>query len=116
MNSAAADAGRGARDGRRSGDPAEKRRDDVAESLPDQLRIRIVPGPRKAVGDHRTQQRLDRGQHRDCEGRTEQRLDELETQLQRRPVRSGQLPGQEEGWSNRRNAVPGRAAEFPGES
>ena len=75
---AIADIGGGARDRAGGGEPAEQRRHDVGNALTDEFLIRIVPGARHAVGHHGGQQRFDRTQQCDGEGRVfrkEQRRD-----------------------------------------
>ncbi|MNS93428.1 hypothetical protein D3C72_1276040 [compost metagenome] len=66
---AIADIGGGAGDGAGGGKPAEQRRQDIGDALPHQLLVGIVPGAGHAVGHHRGQQRFDRAQHGDGEGR-----------------------------------------------
>ena len=73
--SAVVDVGHRAGDGSGCRNTAEKRRDDVGGALCDQLLIRIVFVSGYAVGDGGRQQRLDRAEYGDGDGRREQAFD-----------------------------------------
>ena len=52
--------------------PPKQRRGEVGDALTDQLLVRVVPGAGHAVRDDGRQQRFDRAEHRDGEGRAQQ--------------------------------------------
>ena len=66
--------------------PPKNGRDDVADAERDELRVGIVLGAGHAVGDDRGEQRLDRAEHRDREGRGQQLADQREGERRRRPT------------------------------
>ncbi|MCY1511240.1 hypothetical protein D9M68_456480 [compost metagenome] len=86
------------------GDAAEQRSDQVAQALPEQFGIGIVPGASHAVGHYSAEQRLDGAEHGDGEGRCQQLAEQLERQAQGLPIRPRQLPGPGEGGQEGRDA------------
>ena len=88
-----ADVHRGASDRAGGGHAAEQRRDQVRESLAEQLTVRVVPGPvGHPVGDLRGQQTLDRSEQRDREAGRHQLADLSGRRVRQR--RQRQRPGQ----------------------
>ena len=69
---ALADVGGGAGDGAGGGEPAEKRRDDVGQPLAYQFLIGAVVRAGHAVGHYGGEQRFNRAEHGDGEGRQNQ--------------------------------------------
>ena len=62
----------GPRDGARSRDAADKRTKDIRDALPDQFLVGIMTCVGHAVGDHRGEQRFNRAESGDGEGRSHQ--------------------------------------------
>src|SRR6201999_133456 len=85
---AVANVGGGARYRSRRGKAAKQRVDDIGDALSDQLLVGIVLGATHAVGDHGGQQRFDRSEQGDREGRPHQR--DYLRKRQRRQRQGGQ--------------------------
>ena len=87
---------------RGGGDPAEERRNDVAQPLANQLAVGFMLGTGHTVEHHRAQQRFNRAEHRHGEGGRQQRL-------QRSPAQgkagARHIPGQHQLRQQLRNAV-----------
>ena len=74
---AVVDVRHGAGDGAGDGDAAKEGHDDVGRALSHQLRVRVVPIARHAVGHGGREERLDGAKHGDGKGRGQEQVDRL---------------------------------------